>query len=91
MKVSSSFAPIPVNISMSDEDVKSIDNVLGNLRTLCNWLDKHEINSCYEVAYLVDDNKEVRQEWRSHSCEYVKFKTINASRSYVRELEGLVG
>lgn len=45
MKVSSSFAPIPVNISMSDEDVKSIDNVLSNLRTLCDWLDKHEINS----------------------------------------------
>ena len=45
MKVSSSFAPIPVNISMSDEDVKSIDNVLGNLRTLCDWLDKHEIDS----------------------------------------------
>ena len=45
MKVSSSFAPIPVNISMSDEDVKSINNVLGNLRTLCDWLDKHEINS----------------------------------------------
>ena len=45
MKVSSSFAPVPVNISMSDEDVKSIDNVLGNLRTLCDWLDKHEINS----------------------------------------------
>ena len=45
MKVSSSFAPIPVNISMSDEDVKSIDNVLSNLRTLCDWLDKHEIDS----------------------------------------------
>ena len=45
MKVSSSFAPIPVNISMSDEDVKSIDNVLSNLRTLYDWLDKHEINS----------------------------------------------
>lgn len=45
MKVSSSFAPIPVNISMSDEDVKSINNVLDNLRTLCNWLDEHEINS----------------------------------------------
>ena len=45
MKVSSSFAPVPVNISMSDEDVKSIDNVLGNLRTLYDWLDKHEINS----------------------------------------------
>lgn len=45
MKVSSSFAPVPVNISMSDEDVKSIDNVLSNLRTLYDWLDKHEINS----------------------------------------------
>ena len=45
MKVSSSFAPIPVNISMSDEDVKSIGNVLSNLRTLCDWLNKHEINS----------------------------------------------
>ena len=43
MKVSS--APISVNISMSDEDIKSIDNVLSNLRTLYDWLDKHEINS----------------------------------------------
>lgn len=45
MKVSSSFAPVPVNISMSDEDIKSIDNVLGNLRTLCDWLDEHGVNS----------------------------------------------
>ena len=45
MKVSSSFAPVPVNISMSDEDVKSIDNVLSNLRTLYDWLDEREINS----------------------------------------------
>ena len=45
MKVSSSFAPVPVNISMSDEDVKSIGNVLSNLRTLCDWLDEREINS----------------------------------------------
>lgn len=45
MKVSSSVSTIPVNISMSDEDVKSINNVLGNLRTLCNWLDEHEIKS----------------------------------------------
>ena len=45
MKVSSSFSPIPVNISMNDEDVKSIGNVLGNLRTLCDYLDKYEINS----------------------------------------------
>ena len=50
-----------------------------------------EMAGAYDVSYLVDDNKEVRQEWRSHSCEYVKFKTINASRSFVRELEGLVG
>ena len=45
MKISTSTSPIPVNISMNDEDVKSINNVLGNLRTLCDWLDKHEINS----------------------------------------------
>ena len=45
MKVSSSFAPVPVNISMNDEDIKSINNVLGNLRALCGWLDDHEINS----------------------------------------------
>lgn len=44
MKISTSTSPIPVNISMSDEDVKSIDNVLGNLRALCDWLDKYEIN-----------------------------------------------
>ena len=45
MKVSSSFSPIPVNISMSDEDIKSINNVLGNLRTLYDWLDEHGVNS----------------------------------------------
>lgn len=45
MKVSSSVSTIPVNISMSDEDVKSINNVLDNLRTLCNWFDEHEIKS----------------------------------------------
>lgn len=45
MKISTSTSPIPVNISMSDEDVKSINNVLDNLRTLCNWLDEHEIKS----------------------------------------------
>lgn len=45
MKISTSTSPIPVNISMSDEDVKSIDNVLGNLRTLCDWLDKQGIDS----------------------------------------------
>lgn len=45
MKVSSSVSTIPVNISMNDEDVKSIDNVLDNLRTLCNWLDEHEVKS----------------------------------------------
>ena len=45
MKISTSTSPIPVNISMSDEDVKSINNVLSNLRTLCDWLDKHEIDS----------------------------------------------
>ena len=46
-----------------------------------------EMGDGYEVNYLVDDNKEVRHEWRSHG---ENFKTINASRAYVRELEGLV-
>ena len=56
MKVSSSFAPIPVNISMSDEDVKSIDNVLGNLRTLYDWLDEHGVNSItsYSTGEVID-------------------------------------
>ena len=59
MKVSSSFAPIPVNISMSDEDVKSIDNVLGNLRTLFDWLDEHGVNSItsYSTGEVIDTNE----------------------------------
>ena len=52
---------------------------------------EEKMGDCYTVSYLVDDNKEVRQEWRSHSCEYVKVKTINASRAFVREQDGLVG
>ena len=56
MKVSSSFAPIPVNISMSDEDIKSINNVLGNLRTLFDWLDEHVVNSItsYSTGEVID-------------------------------------
>ena len=56
MKVSSSFAPIPVNISMSDEDVKSINNVLGNLRALCDWLDEHGVNRIisYSTGEVID-------------------------------------
>ena len=56
MKVSSSFAFIPVNISMSDEDIKSINNVLDNLRTLCNWLDEHGVNSItsYSTGEVID-------------------------------------
>ena len=58
MKVSSSFAPIPVNISMSDEDIRSIDNVLGNLRTLFDWLDEHGVNSItsYSTGEVIDTN-----------------------------------
>lgn len=56
MKVYSSFATIPVNISMSDEDIKSIDNVLGNLRTLFDWLDEHGVNSItsYSTGEVID-------------------------------------
>lgn len=59
MKVSSSFAFIPVNISMSDEDIKSIDNVLGNLRTLFDWLDEHGVNSItsYSTGEVIDTNE----------------------------------
>lgn len=56
MKVSSSFSSIPVNISMSDEDVKSINNVLGNLRTLFDWLDEYGVNSItsYSTGEVID-------------------------------------
>ena len=59
MKVSSSFASIPVNISMSDEDIKSIDNVLGNLRTLFDWLDEHGVNSItsYSTGEVIDTSE----------------------------------
>lgn len=59
MKVSSSFTPIPVNISMSDEDIKSIDNVLSNLRTLCDWLDEHGVDSItsYSTGEVIDTNE----------------------------------
>ena len=56
MKVSSSFTSFPVNISMSDEDIKSINNVLGNLRTLFDWLDEHGVNSIasYSTGEVID-------------------------------------
>ena len=59
MKVSSSFTPIPVNISMSDEDIKSIDNVIGNLRTLFDWLDEHGVNSItsYSTGEVIATNE----------------------------------
>ena len=50
-----------------------------------------EMDDIYAVAYLVDDNKDVRENWRSYSNKFEQFKTINASRSYVRALEGLLG
>lgn len=50
-------------------------------------------NPCYirpskQVNYLVDDNKIVRKNWRTSGQEF-GFKTINASRSFIRELEAL--
>ena len=59
MKVSSSFTSIPVNISMSDEDIKSIDNVIGNLRTLFDWLDEHGVNSItsYSTGEVIDTSE----------------------------------
>lgn len=49
-----------------------------------------EMGDAGEVNYLVDDNKEVREDWRAHSCEGCAFKTINATRPFHRDLEGLV-
>lgn len=40
------------------------------------------------INYLVDDNKDVRKDWRAHGDN---FRTINASRAFYRELEGLAG
>ena len=59
MRVSSSFTSIPVNISMSDEDLKSIDHVLGNLRTLFDWLDEHGVNSItsYSTGEVIDTSE----------------------------------
>lgn len=46
-----------------------------------------EMGDAYENIYLVDDNKEVRAEWRKHG---ENFKTINAARPFHRDIEGLV-
>ena len=56
MKVSSSFVHVPVNISMSDEDIKSIDNVLSNLCALYDWLDEHGVNriTSYSTGEVID-------------------------------------
>lgn len=50
----------------------------------------HQMNTNYDpgnIYYLVDDNKEVRATWRKHG---ENFKTIDASRSFHRAIEGLV-
>lgn len=49
-----------------------------------------DMENAGEVNYLVDDNKEVREDWRAHSCPGCVFKTINATRPFHRDLEGLV-
>lgn len=55
-----------------------------------------EMGSSYGLAYLVDDNKEVRAAWRKFGEQRweegfrCKFKTIDASRSFHRAIEGLV-
>ena len=56
MKVSSSLPYLPVTISMDDTSIKSINNVLDNLRTLCGWLDEHEVDSItsYSTGEVID-------------------------------------
>lgn len=48
-----------------------------------NWVEDDSV-----LNILVDDNKLVRENWRKAGKN---FKTINASRGYVKELVGLVG
>lgn len=48
-----------------------------------DWVEDDSI-----LNILVDDNKLVREAWRKAGKN---FKTINASRGYVKELVGLVG
>ena len=59
MKVSSSLPYLPVTISMDDADIKSINNVLDNLRMLCNWLDEHEVNrvTSYYTGEVIDTSE----------------------------------
>ena len=56
MKVSSSLPYLPVTISMDDASIKSINNVLDNLRTLCNWLDEHGVDriTSYSTGEVID-------------------------------------
>lgn len=49
----------------------------------------HKSGQRGDVNYLVDDNKEVRRAWRNWDSDS-EFRTINASRAFYRELEGLV-
>ena len=50
-------------------------------------LEMYDDYNPYDISYLVDDNKEVRAAWRKHG---ENFKTIDASRSFHRAIEGLV-
>ena len=56
MKISSSLPYLPVTISMDDASIKSINNVLDNLRTLCNWLDEHGVDriTSYSTGDVID-------------------------------------
>lgn len=56
MKVSSSLPYLPVTITMDDASIKSINNVLDNLRTLCDWLNEHEVDSIisYSTGEVID-------------------------------------
>lgn len=61
----------------------------GHFYCIPYGMDKTEmVHDTGDVIYLVDDNKEVRKQWRSKGEHY---RTINASRSFLRELQGLVG
>jgi len=62
--------------------------LIENFHCVTYGTPKNSVVRAYDFNVLVDDNKAVRAEWRDNHQNYV---TINASRGYIKELEGLLG
>lgn len=68
---------------------RNFPELLDNFHCVQYGFDKSDwVDDWDALNILVDDNKIVRESWRKAGKN---FKTINASRGYVKELEGLVG